>query len=50
MKTLSTKVVAVPCNFAGPCSWRYFERKCLHPKATGAKCPSAYKVKQVSAN
>ena len=35
---------AIPCRFAGPCSWRYFNKKCLHPKATAEKCPSAYKV------
>jgi hypothetical protein len=50
MKNAVASPVTVACNFAGPCSWRYFDKKCLHPKATGDKCPSAYKVKQVSEN
>jgi hypothetical protein len=44
MPVAEPKSVTIPCRFAGPCTWRYFDSKCLHRLATnGRTCPSAYK-------
>jgi hypothetical protein len=44
-KTLAPPA-AIPCNFSGPCSWRYFDNKCLHPKVSTATCAGAFKEKK----
>ena len=46
MRRTGASPTAIPCNYSGPCSWRYFDNKCLHPKASSTQCAGAFKEKK----
>ena len=46
MRKTVASPTAIPCNYSGPCPWRYFGNKCLHPKASSSQCAGAFKEKK----